>query len=58
MTPITFLPGPHGEPPEQEEDYSVCVTVKDKNGDIMHIMLSKGARLRSFDGKPQKAEAE
>ena len=56
--PITFLRDPNGEPPEQDEDVSACVTVKDKNGDVMHIMLRKGARVRPSDSEPQKAEAE
>lgn len=54
----TFLRDSNGQFPEREEDDTVCVTVKGKNGEVMHIMLRKGARVRPSGSDPQKEEAK
>ena len=58
MLPITFLRDSNGQFPEHEEDDTVCVTVKGKNGEVMHLMRRTGARVKSPAPDPQKAEAE
>ena len=58
MMPRTFLRDSNGELPEQDDDDTVCVTVKDKNGEVMHFMLRKGARLKPPAPEPQKPDAE
>ena len=56
--PITFLRDSNGHFPEHEEDDTVCVTVKGKNGEVMHFMLRKGARVKPPAAEPQKPDAE
>ena len=58
MMPITFLRDSNGHFPEHEEDDTVCVTVKGKNGEVMHFMLRKGARVKPPAAEPQKPDAE
>lgn len=56
--PMTFLRDSNGELPEQDEDSTACVTVKDKNGEVMHFILRKGARVKPPATEPQKPDAE
>ncbi len=58
MMPITFLRDSDGQFPEHGEDDTVCVTVKGKDGEVMHLMRRIGARVKSPAPDPQKAEAE
>ena len=58
MMPITFLRDSNGQPPESDEDDTACVTVKGKDGTVMHFLVRKGARERPSGSEPQKAKAE
>jgi len=54
----TFLRDANGQFPEHEEDDTVCVTVKDKNGEVMHLMLRNGTRVRSAGPEPQNTDTQ